>query len=195
MAVVENTSSELILTADGTPLKVSLERSLLRRKLRAVALVLPPMLFLIILFVVPIGNLLTRSVDNTLLTEALPRTFTAFEAWDRKTLPHEPLFEAIFHALTTAEKYVLGKTSTRLNYEKPGWKSLIKKSTRKFRKKIKGPPYKAAMINIDKRWADITFWQSLGAVKKSPTLGYFLNAIDRQYDVNRNVIMLSLIHI
>ena len=45
------------------------------------------------------------------------------------------------------------------------------------------------MINIDKRWADITFWQSLGAVKKSPTLGYFLNAIDRQYDVNRNVIM------
>ena len=189
MVVVENTSSELILTADGTPLKVSLERSLLRRKLRAVALVLPPMLFLIILFVVPIGNLLTRSVDNTLLTEALPRTFTAFEAWDRKTLPQEPMFEAMFLDLTTAEKYVLGKTSTRLNYEKPGWKSLIKKSTRKFRKKIKGPPYKAAMINIDKRWADITFWQSLGAVKKSPTLGYFLNAIDRQYDVNRNVIM------
>ena len=191
MAVRENTASEPLLTADGTPLKVSLERSLRRSKLRATVLVLPPMVFLVILFVIPIGNLLTRSVDNTLITEALPRTFTAFEKWDRETLPGEPLFKAMFLDLTKAEKYQLGKLSTRMNYEKPGWKSLIKKSARKFKKKIKGPPYKKAMIKIDNRWADVTFWQSLGAVRGAHTFGYFLNAIDRQYDVNQDVIMRS----
>ena len=189
MATVENTASGPLMTADGTPLKVSLGRSLRRSKLRGILLVLPALLFLIIIFVVPIFNLLSRSVDDTLVNRALPRTFVAFESWDRQSLPEEAMFEAIFLDITTGEKYTVGKATTRMNYEKPGWRSLIKKSGRKFKKKIKGPPYRDAMIKIDKRWGDVTFWQTLGAMKDPQTLGYFLNAVDRQYDANKHVVM------
>ena len=189
MATVENTGSRPLLTADGTPLKVSLGRSLRRSKLRGILLVLPALLFLIIIFVVPIFNLLSRSVDDTLVNSALPRTFVAFESWDRQSLPEEAMFEAIFLDITTGDKYTVGKATTRMNYEKPGWRSLIKKSGRKFKKKIKGPPYRDAMIKIDKRWGDVTFWQTLGAMKDPQTLGYFLNAVDRQYDANKHVVM------
>ena len=189
MATLENTASGPLLTADGTPLKVSLARSLRRSKLRGALLVLPALLFLIIIFVIPIAQLLSRSVDDTLVNRALPRTFVAFESWNRQSLPAEAMFEAIFLDITTGEKYTVGKATTRMNYEKPGWRSLIKKSGRKFKKKIKGPPYRDAMIKIDKRWGDVTFWQTLGAMKDPQTLGYFLNAVDRQYDVNKHVIM------
>ena len=189
MATVENTASGPLLTADGTPLKVSLGRSLRRSKLRGILLVLPALLFLIIIFVVPIFNLLSRSVDDTMVNKALPRTFVAFESWDRQSLPEEAMFEAIFLDITTGDKYTVGKATTRMNYEKPGWRSLIKKSGRKFKKKIKGPPYRDAMIKIDKRWGDVTFWQTLGAMKDPQTLGYFLNAVDRQYAANKHVVM------
>lgn len=189
MATLENPASGALLTVDGTPLKVSLARSLRRSKLRGALLVLPAMLFLIIIFVIPIAQLLSRSVDDTLVNRALPRTFVAFESWNRQSLPAEAMFEAIFLDITTGEKYTVGKATTRMNYEKPGWRSLIKKSGRKFKKKIKGPPYRDAMIKIDKRWGDVTFWQTLGAMKDPQTLGYFLNAVDRQYDVNKHVIM------
>ena len=189
MATSENTASGPLLTVDGTPLKVSLARSLRRSKLRGALLVLPALLFLIIIFVVPIAQLLSRSVDDTLVNRALPRTFVAFESWDRQSLPAEAMFEAIFLDITTGEKYTVGKATTRMNYEKPGWRSLIKKSGRKFKKKIKGPPYRDAMIKIDKRWGDVTFWQTLGAMKDPQTLGYFLNAVDRQYDANKHVVM------
>ena len=189
MATLENTAPGALLTVDGTPLKISLARSLRRSKLRGALLVLPAMLFLIIIFVIPIAQLLSRSVDDTLVNRALPRTFVAFESWNRQSLPAEAMFEAIFLDITTGEKYTVGKATTRMNYEKPGWRSLIKKSGRKFKKKIKGPPYRDAMIKIDKRWGDVTFWQTLGAMKDPQTLGYFLNAVDRQYDVNKHVIM------
>ena len=175
-----------LLTADGTPLKVSLQKSLVRSRLRAVGLVLPPFLFLLVVFVYPIASLLVRSVDDKLVNEVLPRTFALYDEWDRESLPDEELYEAIFLDLTTADKTAMGRTTTRMNYEKSGWRSLIKKSVRKFRK-IEGPPYKEAMIEADKRWGDLEFWRSLGAMKDPTTFGYYLNAVDLRFDADKDV--------
>ena len=273
-------------------------------------LVLPPMLFLLVLFIIPIGNLLTRSVDDQLINFQMPLTFRLIENWDRQTLPEEELYKYVYYDLGTinkflitrntgsevdledsgwlvripkrgpykepilkinpqwgevdkwlplsrivqesleyegtkkekkrvekraqfkicsyltpltnaacsrlfkvlkgwdqksppdekfykalykdlisAQKFMTGKSSTRMNYEKPGWKSLVKKSRRGFNK-IKDPPsYKDAMIKIEKRWGDITVWQSLYTMKDPYTTGYYLNSFDRKYDVNENIIM------
>jgi putative spermidine/putrescine transport system permease protein len=186
MAATETIDQPLV-TADGTPLKVSLQRSLRRNKLRAAILVLPPFLFLLLIFIIPIGDLLLRSVDDKLINETLPRTFAEFEKWDGKELPGESMYEAMYLDVTEAPKLALGRASTRMNYELSGWRSLIKKSGRKF-KKIEGPPYKDAMVEVDKRWGDVEYWQALGAMKDAYTLGYYWNAIDRRYDADKNVV-------
>ena len=180
-------TTDQILTADGTPLKDSLRRSLVRNKLRAVGLVLPALLFLVVMFIVPIGQLLTRSVDDTLVNEFLPRTFAHFEEWDQKDLPSEEMYEAMFLDITTADKTLLGRATIRMNYELSGWRSLVKKSNREF-KKIKSGPYKEVMIKVHKRWGQIEYWQSLGAMVDEYTMGYYLNSVDLRYDGNKNVI-------
>jgi putative spermidine/putrescine transport system permease protein len=182
-----DTVQQPLLTADGTPLKVSLERSLRRARLRAMGLVAAPLLFLVILFIIPIAILLFRSVDDSQINRVLPRTFALYEHWDSQELPDEAMYEAIFLDMTGAEKIQLGRATTRMNYAKSGWRSLVKKSARKF-KKLEGPPYKEAMIEIDKRWGDIEFWRSMGAMKDPYTLGYYLNAVDLRYDSDKNVI-------
>ncbi|TDJ29543.1 MAG: ABC transporter permease, partial [Gammaproteobacteria bacterium] len=176
-----------ILTADGIPLKVSLQKSLRRSKMRAIALVAPPLLFLLILFIIPIGNMLTRSIDDALINRVLPTTLAAFEAWDKTSEPPEILYESFYNDVLAAEKIQVGKVSTRMNYAKPGWKSLVKRTARKL-KTIKQGPYKEAFIKIDKRWADKAFWLSLGIMKDERTMVYFLNSVDKTFDFDKNII-------
>ena len=178
-----------LMTADGIPLKKSLRTSLRREKLRALALVAFPVLFIVMLFVWPIYALFQKSIDDGFVNDVLPRTMAIYEQWDGESLPGEVHFEAMFLDLTTAEKLEIGKVSTRMNYAKSGWKSLIKKSNRKFKKFDPGQAIKPQMIKADKRWGDIEFWQSLGIMKDRRTAGYYWNAIDRTYDSKKNVIM------
>ncbi|MGC6529294.1 MAG: ABC transporter permease [Paracoccaceae bacterium] len=178
-----------MMTADGIPLKKSLQMSLRREKLRAFGLVAGPALFILILFVWPIYTLFLKSIDDNLVNDVLPRTMAIYEQWDGQDLPGEQHYEAMFLDLTTAEKLQIGKVSTRMNYAKSGWKSLIKKSNRKFKKLDPNQPLKAQMIDAEKRWGDIEFWLSLGIMKDRVTAGYYWNAVDRTYDSKKNVIM------
>jgi len=187
MATDQTLTPDAILTVDGIPLKESLQKSLRLSKLRAMFLVGGPLLFLIFLFIIPIGNMLLRSVDDTLINRVMPNTLEAFEAWDKTSEPPEALYAAVAKDLKAAERTDMGKVSTRMNYAKPGWKSLIKVTTRKL-KKIKGPPYKEAMIKAEKRWADKEFFLSLGIMKDNHTFGYFLNSVDKTYDFEKNII-------
>ncbi|MEO1200984.1 MAG: ABC transporter permease, partial [Pseudomonadota bacterium] len=84
-----------MLAADGTPLKLSLARSLRRQKLRALMLVAPLLLFILISFVAPIGDMLFRSVENQLVPETLPRTTEALANWDPRSgdLPEQDVFQ------------------------------------------------------------------------------------------------------
>ena len=186
MSAAPETVSGPLITADGTPLKESLQRSLRRSKMRAALLVAPPLVFLIFLFVIPIGNMLTRSVDDQLINDVLPNTFEAFEAWDKVSEPDESMFAAIYQDLKAADKTDIGKASVRMNYAKPGWRSLVKRTARKIKKME--PPYKEAFLKADDRWTDKEYWLSLGIMKDERTLGYYLNAVDRTYDFDKNVV-------
>jgi putative spermidine/putrescine transport system permease protein len=176
-----------ILTTDGIPLKVSLKRSVRINKFRAFALVLPLALFITVTFVIPIVSMLMRSVDDKQINTVFPKTFEIYKQWDQKELPSEEMYASIFNEIMTAEKWQIGKASTRMNYSKSGWKSLIKKSKRKF-KKIEEGPYKEKMIAVDKRWGKIEFWKALGEMVDPYTFGYFLNAVDLKYDSNKKII-------
>ena len=176
-----------ILTTDGIPLKVSLKRAERRNKIRALLLVLPLALFITITFVIPIISMLTRSVDDKQINTVFPKTFELYKQWDQKELPSEEIYASLFNEIMTADKRQVGKASTRMNYSKSGWKSLIKKSKRKF-KKIKEGPYKEKMIAIDKKWADMEYWKALSQMVEPITFGYYLNAVDLKYDSNKKIV-------
>ena len=115
-------SSEQILSSDGIPLEVSLKKAERKNKLKALLLVGPLFLFLIITYVFPIGDMLFRSVDDRMITSKLPNTFAALEKWDGKELPDEIVYEAFyndFYPLAISKES--GKLYQRLNYEKSGF--------------------------------------------------------------------------
>jgi len=184
---MNETTAGPILTTDGIPLKVSLQKSERKNKLRAFLLVTPLLFFILFTFLIPIGDMLFRSVDDSYINTVFPKTFEKYKKWDRQTLPSEEIYETMFFEIKEGSGYSIGKATTRMNYAKSGWKSLLKKSKRKF-KKIEEGPYKEQMIAIDKRWADMEYWKAIGVMVDPTTAGYFLNAVDLKYDVNKEVV-------
>lgn len=122
-----------MLAADGRPLKASLNRALRRQKLRALALIAPLLIFILVSFVMPIFDMLLRSVENQIVGNTLPRTVVALQDWDETsgTTPDEAVFAALYTDMALAAEY---KTHTRLgsrlNYEMTGISSLFRKTGR-----------------------------------------------------------------
>jgi putative spermidine/putrescine transport system permease protein len=127
-----SSETQQILTTDGIPLEVSLKKAERKNKLKAVLLVAPLFLFILIIYIFPIGDMLFRSVDDRMITKMLPKTFKAMEQWDGKDLPDEPVYKGLYEDLIFLKKNkTYGKIIARLNYEKSGYSSLIKKGSYK----------------------------------------------------------------
>jgi len=184
---MNETAAGSILTTDGIPLKVSLQKAERRNKLRAFLLVVPLLFFILFTFLIPIGDMLLRSVDDSYINTVFPKTFEKYKKWDRQSLPSEELYKTMFFEVKEGSGFSIGKATTRMNYAKSGWKSLLKKSKRKF-KKIEEGPYKEQMIAIDKRWADMEYWKAIGVMVDATTAGYYLNAVDLKYNVDKEII-------
>jgi putative spermidine/putrescine transport system permease protein len=123
--------AEPVIAADGRPLKASLNRALRRSKLRALMLIAPLLLFILISFVMPIVDMLFRSVENQIVSETLPRTTVALGEWDKEGAPDAPVFEALARDLAVAvEAKAHTRLGSRLNYELTGVSSLFRKTGR-----------------------------------------------------------------
>jgi len=73
-------STAPMVAADGRPLKRSLARALRRQKLRALLLIAPLLLFVLLTFITPIASMLFRSVENDIVANTLPETVTPSSA-------------------------------------------------------------------------------------------------------------------
>ena len=90
-------STSALLTTDGVPLKQSLKKAERKNKLRAFLLVFPLLLFIIVTFVMPIGDMLFRSVDDSQINGVFPNTFNEYKKWDKEkdVLPPEEVYNRI----------------------------------------------------------------------------------------------------
>ena len=178
-----------MVTADGTPLKVSLGRAKRRARNRALFLVAPLFLFILITFFIPIFSMLFRSVENDLVGDTLHRTVPMLQNWDESgdTIPGEEVFEALVQDFIEAQKTkTAGRPGRRLNYEKPGFSSLFRKTARKAQKLE--PPYQEAMIKISEDWGDVEYWRVLKRESGKYTKSYYLAALDFSYDAEGGVV-------
>ena len=191
---VNISTAEQILTTDGIPLKVSLKKTERKNKIKAFLLVFPLLLFIIVTFVVPIGDMLLRSVDDSQINEVYGKTFEEYKKWDKEKdkLPPEAVYKALFNDIAYGDKIKIGRSITRMNYSKSGWKSLIKKTRREIKKIVKSEEfptsYKDWLIEINEDWADPTFWYSMSQMLNESTSIYYWNAIDRTYDQDANIV-------
>ena len=168
-------------TVDGTPLKVSLRRAMRRRKLAALGLVMPLFVFILFSFILPIADMLFRSVENPQVVTIMPETTAALQGWDGNGVPDEAVFAALVADLVAgSESREIGKVATRLNYEISGMRGLIMKSARRADRLE--APYREALIDLDKDWNDISVWKLIQREGAPFTASYYLSAIDMRYD-------------
>lgn len=181
MATLATPAPAVMTTADGVPLRRSLARVQRRRQLGALLLVLPLLLFVLLTFLLPILEMSWRSVDNPQVATILPRTTAALRGWDGQALPDEAAFAALAADVKeAAESRELGKVATRLNYESSGMRSLFNKMGR--RADDLAPPFKEALIDVDKDWGELATWQLIQRESFPYTPSYYLAAVDRRID-------------
>jgi len=181
----DSTANVPVLAADGTPLKRSLAQALRREKTRALLLIAPLLIFVLISFIFPIASMLFRSVENDIVSDTLPATVVALADWDASQgeLPGEEVYAAMASDMVVAvEAKAHTRLGTRLNYEQTGISSLFRKSGRKIKKwdPVNDGPYKAKFLDLHDGWGDMETWRTIQTHSGKLTSGYFLNAIDMQ---------------
>ena len=150
-----------VLAADGRPLKASLNSALRRQKVRALLLIAPLLLFIMITFIVPIGQMLMRSVENGLVSETLPRTTNLLATWDSSEtdLPDDATFLALAQDMMLAvEEKNHTRLGSRLNYEMTGVSSLFRKSGRAVDEF--GEIAQEALIELNETFEDPVAWSA-----------------------------------
>jgi putative spermidine/putrescine transport system permease protein len=158
----DTTDTGPVLAADGTPLKRSLNRALRRQKLRALGLIAPLLIFVLVTFIAPIADMLFRSVENQIVSNTLPGTVQQLESWESTSgeAPSEAVYEALYYDLFLAsEAKEHTRLGTRLNYEETGISSLFRSSGRKV--DDIGEDYIDALEDLNEAWEEEEFWFSL----------------------------------
>ncbi len=172
------------LSLEGQNLEAQFRRSFRRETLRTLLLIAPLFVFVMMTFIVPIGYMLVRSVDNSIVPETFPRTVDALEVWSEEdgSTPPESVYEAFVLDLREAvEVKTHTRVGQRLNYERSGMSSLFRKTGRGVRG-IEEGPYKAALIEVDDRWGDPVTWRLFKNFSGNYTSGYFLASADLSVD-------------
>ena len=185
-----SSETKQILTTDGIPLEVSLKKAEKKNKIKAFLLVAPLLLFLIITYVFPIGEMFSRSIDDKMITNMLPKTFKEMEKWDGQDLPPEEVFTAFYYDFKVlVEKQEHGKLGQRLNKEKNGFNSITKKLFRQVkRKKIdESIGIKEQIMKVHKRWRTVEYWQAIKRTAPPYTLSKYLKGMDMYYGADGSI--------
>ena len=171
-------------------LQRSLSRADRRRKLRAFALTLPLLVFLLATFLVPIAALLKRAIENPEVANALPRTVVALERWNREDVPPPEAFAAVVQDLgALPDSADAGALARRLNSEVAGARSLVMNVYRALPLEGALTPadVKAKLVALDERWTETKYWQAIAKNGSRWTGDYLLASVDLRRDALGNV--------
>jgi len=186
-----NLKTDQILTTDGVPLSESLKKAERKNKIKAFLLVAPLLLFLLITYITPIGEMFTRSIDDKMITKMLPKTYKAMESWDGQELPPEEVYASFLSDYKVLVKNkTQGKLGQRLNKEKNGFNSILKKLKRKMKKFEEGN-YKEQIISVHKRFGNVEYWRAVKRTAPPYTIGKYLKAVDMYKDQNGDIVQVE----
>jgi putative spermidine/putrescine transport system permease protein len=168
-------------------LKKRLDRSRRAGMVKAIGLVSPLILFLMVTFLLPIGLLLVRAVDNREVPAVLATTAPLLSSWNRHGLPSEETFRALVNDLKAARRDRVAEVAKRLNYLDAGFRSLLTHTVRDLAD-TQTADAKQVLIAIDERWGQTDTWQAIVAGSPALTDYYLLKAVDLKKDSDGSIV-------
>ncbi len=173
----EVTANAPLTTSDGRSLRSALIKAQSRARRRAFFLVAPLLVFVLITFILPIGQMLHRSVYHDGFAANAPTTKAWFAANADGTAPDEAAFAALAQdfKMMKADK-TAGIAGTRVNYTLPETRSLITATARVA--DDLAPPYKDAFLAVNPKWADPAVWQAMRSASSAYTADFYLISTD-----------------
>ena len=181
----------LVADTTGPALAAQLRRVERRKRLRAIALTLPLLIFLAVTFLVPLGALLVRAVENPEVAGTLSRTGDALAGWDRKAAPPDVAYAALLADLAAIpETAQAGVLARRLNSEVSGARSLIMGTYRALPlgENLSPPQAKEKLLAHDPRWAELPYWWAIAKNSSRWTPDYLLASVDLKRDAQGHVV-------
>lgn len=171
-------------------LKSSLDRAERLNKTKSLLLVVPLLAFITVFFLLPIGAMLLRSIQNPTLSTAMPQTAAALANWEGTALPDERLFATVGHEiLALQEARQLDSVGSDLNRVMGDAKSLMARTARGLASKVVVPgAFNTTMTGIDKRWGQIGTWMQLKKMAPAYSATNYLAALDLRYDDQGKVV-------
>ena len=170
-------------------LKRELHRAQRRKRLTAISLIAPLMIFLLVVFVAPIAILLKRAVENPEVADSLPATVIALKDWKRTGTPPDAAYGALAVDLAKArENNTAGALARRVNSEIPGTRSVLMKTARAMPlldaagQPLASPEIKQALIGIDEQWGQPEIWQVIAKNGSRYSPYYLLASMDMRQD-------------
>ncbi|MBM2715024.1 ABC transporter permease [Mesorhizobium caraganae] len=154
---------------------------------RGVLLVLPAFLFLLVVFVVPIGLMTIRAFDNAETAALLPRTAEGLKSWNGVGPPPPEAFAGFTQDLrqATADRSV-GALARALNQQSDGLRTLVMKTSRAL-PDTELSNAADALVAIDSRWREADVWFALKRASASLTLTHFAKAADLEYGADGKI--------
>jgi putative spermidine/putrescine transport system permease protein len=168
-----------------------LRRAERRRRIFAISLTLPLLLFLFATFLVPIGALLVRAVENPEVANTLGKTAQSLSHWERTSAPPDAAYAALIEDLSAIqEQSDAGALARRLNSEVSGARSLIMNTYRALPLEAGMTPaqVRERMLTLDPRWGELPYWQAIAKNASRWTPDYLLASLDLQRDVQGNIV-------
>ncbi len=170
-------TAEMLTTADGRPLKAALARAQARARRRAFLLVLPLLAFVVITFVIPIGQMLHRSVYHDGFSANAPEVAAWFASTPDGTPPDEAAYAALARDFVAMKaNKTAGEAGTRVNYTLPETRSLFTKTARSADKLA--APFRDAFLAVDPKWGDPLVWEAMRSSSTAYTSDFYTNALD-----------------
>src|SRR5512133_3130918 len=172
-------------------LRAQLRRSERRKKTFAISLTLPLLVFLLAVFIVPIGALLVRAVENPEVANTLSQTVAALDQWDRASAPPDAAYAALASDLARiSEQSDAGGLARRLNSEISGARSLVMTTYRAlpFDPRLSPAQVKAHMLGLDPRWGEPGYWQAIAKNGSRWTPDYLLTSVDLKRDIQGHIV-------
>ena len=166
-------------------------RELRRRKIIALGLVVPLLLFLFVFFVAPIATMLHRGFYNPVVAELIPQTLEKLQTWDGRSQPDETILISMALDLQRLAKVrKSGKLAEEINRHRPGSSSVVKSSARKLRRKDSAELAKngaALLIATNPTWSGPSIWHAARKAGQIYSEVYYLTALDLERNLEGDI--------